>query len=499
MHVDPRRYIFLLVMLALLSAPAAHALFCSGGGPRPEWVERPEAATDQYLFAAGVSDSARAPLAERIASAKQNALKNLSEMIQVSVRNALVLEQTSRKTRTGEFTDSSLSSVTKTSTEASLRNVEIVDTWEDPQSCDLWLRARVSRADVERGRREGVSKMLFAVLQENLALAQKEEAPTDRRADAVEAAQDVLPRISLELVPQAASAAYYRQLLDRLGSELRKARDSREQARGELRAADLLVSEAGAQGSEAERSKRLIRAAAFYKSLLARHVGGIPELFAPGDILFRLGEIEELRGSACGARNYFQQAQESTQLEDRRETARRKAESLVCSPADLEKTLWRQYFEGRSLTLVCHYRAGDESASWLKACDGLNNIVRPLGAEVTLRKQPLSDTQLQSLLQGEAPAGLAGGGEMVLAVVASGRMVRRADRDPQGRGSEYQFDGGMASLLLDGGNLVFSDRFKGTTGWNPISAEMVMDVLGINVVKRWRDKFSKFLRHELSP
>jgi len=25
-----------------------------------------------------------------------------------------------------------------------------------------------------------------------------------------------------------------------------------------------------------------------------------------------------------------------------------------------------------------------------------------------------------------------------------------------------------------------------------------MDVLGINVVKRWRDKFSKFLRHELN-
>jgi len=55
----------------------------------------------------------------------------------------------------------------------------------------------------------------------------------------------------------------------------------------------------------------------------------------------------------------------------------------------------------------------------------------------------------------------------------------------------------MASLLLDKGNMVFSDRFKGTTGWNPISSGMVMDVLGINVVKRWQAKFSKFLNQDM--
>jgi hypothetical protein len=48
----------------------------------------------------------------------------------------------------------------------------------------------------------------------------------------------------------------------------------------------------------------------------------------------------------------------------------------------------------------------------------------------------------------------------------------------------------MAIFVLEGGLAVFSE--------DPISREMVMDVLGGNVVKRWRDKFSKFLRHELN-
>jgi hypothetical protein len=482
-----------LAWLAVCMSPVAQALSCSGSGPKPEWVERPETTTEQHLFAAGVSADARASLSERIASARQDALKNLSGMIEVTVKNALVLEQSSRRVFGSEFSDSNVSSVTQTSTSASLRNVEIVETWEDPNTCDLWLRARVSRAEVEKARREGMSRVLFGVLQQQLALAQREEAMPEQRLEAVAAAQDVLPRIVLTAVPEAGTSAYYEQLLSRLRAELEQARAARARARDELQAADQLVAEAAAQSNATERAQRLTRAAAIYRALLVRHADGLPGLFASGDLLFRLGGIEEARDSACGARNYYQQAQDAPQLNDRRELARSKAAALVCSPQDLERTRWRQFFEGRSLTLVCYYRAGKEVTVWLKACDGLNDIVRSLGAAVTVRSQRLSAAQLQAFLQGELPQDMDAPPGMLLVAAASGSMVRRADSDPQGRGSEYQFDGSMASLLLEDGKLVFSDRFKGTTGWNPVSPEMVMDVLAINVVKRWQGKFSKFL------
>lgn len=490
------RVSFAGALLGILFSPLSFAAQCGGGGPRPGWVDSPESVTAEYFFAAGVSDDARAPLAERIATAKQNALKNLSEMIEVSVRNDLVLEQSSRNVAGKELTDSSLQSITRTSTNASLRNVEAVATWEDPDTCAIWLRARVSRKHVEQGKREGLAKTLFTVLNEQLAVVQDEGAPLNSRLSTVDAALEMLPRIALEFIPEASSADYYGQLLSRYRKELRQARDDLDQAKLALNSADMLVGKAAGQTGEVEKSKSLGAAASAYKTLLAKHGNGLPPVFESGDILFKLGEVEELRGSSCGAKSYFQQAADSRQINDRREIARKKAEALDCSPEDMDKTLWRQYFEGRPTMLVCYFSAGDDKGAWNKACDGLNNITRPLGADVVVKSRALSPAQLQVLQRGEIPVDLGEPGRLVLAMVALGKMRSRVDRDTRGR--EYQFEGGMTTFVLEGGSPVFSDRFQGTTGWNPISRQMVMDVLAINVVKRWRDKFSKFLRHELN-
>lgn len=490
------RTIAIATLAGILFSPLSIAAGCTGGGPKPDWIDNPESNTEAYFFAAGVSDKLNAPLAERIAAAKQNALKNLSESIEISVKNSLILEQSSKGTAGHELTDTSLLSITKTSTSASLRNVEVTATWEDPKTCALWLRARVSQKHVEQGKREGLAKMLFGILNEQLAQVQNESAPLNSRLTAVDAALEVLPRIALEFVPEASSADFYQQLLGRFKKELRQTRDDLDQAKFGINTADMLVSKSAGQTNENEKAKSLGAAANTYRALLAKHGNGLPPVFEPGDILFRLGEIEELRGSSCGAKNYFQLAADSKQLNDRRETARKKATALNCSPEDMEKTLWRQYFEGRATTLICYFNSKSEHGAWNKACDGLSNVIRQLGADVSVKAQPLSPAQLAALRTGEIPASLGEQGKLVLGVVAQGEMKSRAGRDSGGY--EYQFEGGMSTFLIENGAAVFSDRFQGTTGWNPISPQMVVDVLGINVVKRWRDKFSKFLRHELS-
>lgn len=492
------RALFLSVFSLMVFAPFADAAQCSGSGVRPDWVDNPETVTDEFYFAAGVSADPRESLAERIATAKQNALKNLSEVIEVSVKNSLILEQSSRNVAGKELTDSNLQSITQTSTNASLRNVESVATWEDPATCAIWLRARVSKKQVEQGKREGLARTLYGVLNEQLTTAQNEAAPLNGRLAAVDAALEVLPRIALEFIPEAGSKDHYHQLLNRFRKELQQMRDDLDAARASLGEADLLVNTASGQTGETEKAKSLAAAANTYKALLAKHGGGLAPVFEPGDILFKLGEVEELRKSSCGAKSYYQQAADSKQLNDRRETARKKAAELGCSAEDMEKTLWRQYFEGKSTTLICYFNSGTDRGAWNKACDGLNNVIRPLGADINVRSQALTAAQLHALQKGEIPSTLGESGKLVLGVVALGKIHSRADRDPQGRGHEYQFEGGMTTFLLENGTPVFADRFQGTTGWNPISREMVMDVLGLNVVKRWRDKFSKFLRHELS-
>lgn len=479
--------------LLFLLLPPAYAASCPGGGARPEWVHNPDTITEQHYYSAGVSHQADAPLSERLTSARQDALRNLSSMIQVEVRNALTLEQTRRQGGGTVLTESNLRSLTETSTRASLENVEAVESWEDPASCQVWVRVRVARSVLEQKRREGLARQLFTLLTEQMAAAQDAARPLDARQAALDAAQDALPRITLSLVPEASSAAYYQQQLRRLADALGTARTEVQGARKLLDDADAQLNQAADQSSEPARVRLQRAAIANYRSLLQKHPNGLAALFGPGDLYMKLGEVEELRGNACGARNYYLQAVASRQVVDRRAVAQKRAEGLSCSAADMDKALWKQYFEGRKIDLYCVHSTKPAPQAWSKACDEVGNQFRALGAEIDARGIQLPPPQAQALLQGEVPPGLGTKGRSLLAVLATGTLNTRQE----GGGREYQFQGMLWTLLLDEGESVYSDRFQGATGWNPISPEMVMDVLALNVARRWQGRFTSFLRKDL--
>ena len=153
------RFYFVLCVLAIFSFPRICLAGCEGGGAaaKPAWVDSPESVTDQYYFAAGVSDKKATSLAERIASAKQNAQKNLAEIIEVDVKNSLVLEQSMKQHGSSALTDTSLLSITKTSTNASLKNVEAIANMGRSAKLPDLAAVRVSKVSVERGKREGLS------------------------------------------------------------------------------------------------------------------------------------------------------------------------------------------------------------------------------------------------------------------------------------------------------------------------------------------------------
>ncbi|MGJ4748454.1 LPP20 family lipoprotein [Leptospira sp. SA-E8] len=98
----------------------AHAATCPGNGPQPGWVSSPDAIASGHFYAAGVSSQTRGPLAERLESARQNALRNLASLVQVEVRNSLTMEESQRQSGGAVLTESSLRTLTETSTQASL-------------------------------------------------------------------------------------------------------------------------------------------------------------------------------------------------------------------------------------------------------------------------------------------------------------------------------------------------------------------------------------------
>lgn len=485
------------VLTVLLWSLDALAATCSGSGPRPEWINSPESITDSHYYSAGVSSQTDAPMVERLASARQDALRNLSSLIAVEVRNSLTLEQSRVQGGNKVLTESNLRSLTETSTRASLQDVESVENWEDPGNCQVWVRVRVAKSVLEQKKREGLARQLFGLLTSNLTLAQDAARPIEARQAAFEEAQDLLPRLALNLVPEASSAAYYTQQLRRLGESLSALRADVQIARKRLEDADDALSRAAEQSSESARVPLQRAAIGNYRSLLQKYPNGLAALFGPGDLYLKLGEVEEIRGNSCAAKNYYLQAAVSRQVVDRRAVAQKRADALNCSEADMEMSLWKQYFEGRKIDLYCVQGTQPALQQWNKACDEIGNLFRSLGAEIDARGVQLPATQAQALLRGDIPAGLGASGRAFLGLLASGKLnTRQESGSPSGR--EYQFEGMLWTLLLDEGQSVYSDRFQGATGWNPISAGMVMDVLALNVVRRWQDRFTRYLRKDLS-
>ena len=492
------------------AAPLAWAATCPGNGPQPGWVASPDAISGAFFFAAGVSSQTSGPLAERLDSARQNALRSLASLIQVEVRNSLTMEQSQRQSGGAVLTESTLRTLTETSTQATLESVETVATWEDGASCQVWVRVRIAQQIVEDKKRAALARQLFTQFNEQVATAQDETQPLRTRQTALEAAQDGLPRISLALIPEASSPAYYTQLMRRLDNALGAAAREVDGVRQRLAQADGQLLKAEELPDEAAKARLRLSAIGTYRDLLRQYANGLPPLFAPGDLYIKLAEAEELRANRCGAKTYYQLALTARQLVDRSALARQRASSLNCSATDLETARWRQYFEGRPLELLCLQKVQtaqpSQSASatpWHKACDEVGNVFRALGADIQTRRAALPPAQTQALLQGNLPDQLGAPGQTdrpMLVVLASGRLNSQQNTRPDGPAARaYQFEGLLWTLLWDGGKPVYTDRFQGLTGWNPVSAEMAMDVLALNVVRRWQDRFGKFLNPEIAP
>lgn len=472
--------------------PFTAAASCGDDTPRPAWVDsEDQQITERYFIAAGVSSSGRGELADRLSSAKQNATRNLAQLIQVDVKNSLTVEQTQKQLGKNILTEANVQSLTQTSTNLSLQNVEETAKWIDPKSCEVWLQVRVDKKLVEAKRREGLTKELFKTFIGKLDLVQDGKAGLDMRHAALDVALDILPRIDFALIPEASSPAYYGQLLKKLKQGVQEEVEGLAFAKSTLEAASRTVAQAGEETSQPVRAKLFNEAARQYKSLLLRFPNGYAALFDAGTIEMKLGELEELRGDSCGAKNYYQQALDANIQGERKAVAQKRAEGLVCSVADMEKTRWRQYFEGRDIEVMCFQNVLGKSHSWQKACDEMNNKMRSIGAEAKINNTRLNAGQLAEAFAGNVFPDGGASGHMVVAQFASGKMERQREKGEPG--SEYRFNGMIWTLIMENGKVVFTDRFQGITGWNPVSPEMVMDVLALNVMKRWQNKFTDFL------
>ena len=55
--------------------------------------------------------------------------------------------------------------------------------------------------------------------------------------------------------------------------------------------------------------------------------------------------------------------------------------------------------------------------------------------------------------------------------------------------TDYQFKGKLLTRVVSDASDEFADNYSGVGGWNPISRDMAMEVLALQVSRRWQDKY----------
>jgi hypothetical protein len=80
--------------------------------------------------------------------------------------------------------------------------------------------------------------------------------------------------------------------------------------------------------------------------------------------------------------------------------------------------------------------------------------------------------------------------DVLLFITANGKIVKR--ENGEGR-QDYRFEGSVKTVVIENRNIGYSDAYSVMGGWNPINEQMCLDVLALNVLKKWKEGFQKTL------
>lgn len=255
--------------------------------------------------------------------------------------------------------------------------------------------------------------------------------------------------------------------------------------------AENLLIESNKQKNSDAKKQKVIAALNKLKSIIADYPFGQGTSFAAESAAFKVAEIERSRNNNCAALVQYQIVRDRSDSDDWIQKANDWLGQLECDDKNKENLVWRTALEGKRIALLCAYEINGEYEVWDKVCDTLNDFILGHGALSAKSALKISAKQtVKSAMDVDELKGIARGNEYLLVFVAKGKVKSRANKkNPMGE--DYQFSGNIYNYLINRGQVEFKDKYKGVGGWNPMSDSMAMEVLGLNVAKRWKARYKK--------
>jgi len=458
---------------------------------QPAWVSQPPTVAGRYSGIGVAERQRKGGFEQQRELSRQAALRDLATSIEVSVRSALSVEVTSRSGTAGELTQQDVKQITETTTDVALRDVTVDELWLDPKRCMLWSRVSVPNGVVAVARDQALQRRQLQRVQEGIAAAEDAGRGFDARLQGADTADALLERIDFRLLAGEADRGALRTRIDGIRAPLRAQRANRERVRALQGEAESLLARASAEPNLTSKRRLAAEAAAKLKEALRLLPVGTAGASEPDALALRLGDLERERGNQCAAKRSYERVAEASLDAAARQRAAGAAAALACTDEDEETYAWRKLFDGRGVTLRCAVRAGGAPRAWDSACARAATFLQGSGAVVVNASglgAPAQVVEAATRLAADPSAVPATDAEWLLLLVADGQLNRRAGQTGAGR-QDHQFEGSAYAFVIGAGATEFSDAFRGVGGWNPVSGEMAVDVLGIHLIDRWKAKY----------
>lgn len=483
-----RRILLAALLGAGLTAPAA-AKDCDflPKAPAPAWVSGSPVEKGFYT-GVGQAPAENEIAAQGIERAKQAALRDLASNIEVFVRNETRVKEKAAGTPDELQSRIEFESSTETAASALLADVQTDPIWLDRRACVVWTRVKVEEPVVKALQRKQTELAKLKLLKSLIATAEDSASAVETREKSLEQAAGLFPRIDYSHATDGSNESLFRRAIEKLRETLAKAR-----GRFEINAKDFAEAEAQLQRARREDGiAAQAQIATRAKTLLTKVAASAPYNAAPDfwpeKATLALAEFERDTGNPCESKYLLRELERRSSDADWQERAVKAQDGLSCRVEERQTQSLRRLVYGREVTLLCAYKLGAKPRAWDRVCADTQALLASHGAlRVSVPDaDPAQQAQwVEKCRNGCQEAALAQ--DLAIVMFAQGSMATRNNKEnPMGR--DHQFKGQVTSYVLNKGKAEFNDQYNGIGGWNPVSADMAMDVLAIQAGNRFREK-----------
>lgn len=464
---------------------------------QPDWTfESPT--IKGYYVGVGIAEDDGDGADEQIEQARLSALNDLSSNIEVKIKSVLSADIQEERLGDSSVTKKDFRQLTEAITSNAVKEVEVDSTWLDRKHCIVWMRVKVKRKIIDDAQAREFMIALIEQLDAHFEHASNREATIDERETALKRAYVLLDEIDFTKAKGKKSRKYYQRLLDSLAVRVSKFVGGKEEAKVLRMDAENLLLKADSASDADERKKLRVEAVGKLKSIIATNPIGEREGSTEGEsAAFKIAEVEKERNNACEAQLQYEIVRDRSKSDEWVGKAGKLLETVKCTRKNRKTRAWRKEFDGIRTSFVCAYDLKSDVDEWDKPCENIANFLQGHGALSGIDTGLTSDQIVQMAYQldknSDAAGKLKDKGRVVM-FVAKGKIKNRKNpKNPMGE--DHQFTGKVYSYLMENGKLEFRDKYTGTGGWNPVSEEMAMEVLGLNVAKRWKSKYLEHIKN----